>query len=97
MQTKNPVRRTWVFQFDFSKFKYRSTEVWLYEEMSKHHKILDQNDGINHKIQLFQQEGYTGGPRISWFLVPKWYHEIWGSRILKPFLALNLELGPKIF
>ena len=25
LQAKNPVCRTWVFQFDFSKFKYRST------------------------------------------------------------------------
>ena len=25
LQAKKPVRRTWVFQFDFSKFKYRST------------------------------------------------------------------------
>ena len=39
----------------------------------------------------------TGGPRISWFLVPKWYHEIWGSRILKTFLVLNPKLGPKNF
>ena len=38
-----------------------------------------------------------GGPCISWFLVPKGYHEIWGSRILKPFLVLNPKLGPKFF
>ena len=25
MQAKNPVRQTWFFQFNFSKFKYRST------------------------------------------------------------------------
>ena len=25
LQAKNPVRRTWFFQLDFSKFKYRST------------------------------------------------------------------------
>ena len=40
---------------------------------------------------------YTGGPHISWFLVPKGYHEIRGSRILKPFLVLNPKFGPKIF
>ena len=39
----------------------------------------------------------TGGPRISWFFVPKGYHEIRGSRILKLFLVLNPKLGPKIF
>ena len=38
----------------------------------------------------------TGGPNISWFLVPKEYHEFRGSRILKPFLVLNPKLGPKI-
>ena len=44
------------------------------------------------KIYIFHCN--TGGPRISWFLVPKGYHEIWGSRILKPFLVLNPKLGP---
>ena len=39
----------------------------------------------------------TGGPRISWFLVPKGYYEIRGSRILKPFLVLNSKLGPNFF
>ena len=39
----------------------------------------------------------TGGPRISWFLVPKGCHEIRGSWILKPILVLNPKLGPKVF
>ena len=39
----------------------------------------------------------TGGPRISRFLVPKGYHEIRGSQILKPSLVLKSQIGSKIF
>ena len=52
---------------------------------------------INYPELLTAFYHYTGGPHISWFLVPKGYHEIRGSRILKLFLVLNPKLGPKIF
>ena len=39
----------------------------------------------------------TGGPRISWFLVPNGYHEMQGLRIVKHFLVLNHQLVPNIF
>ena len=39
----------------------------------------------------------TGGPRISWFLVPKPSHEIRGSRIVKLFLSIKYQIGSKSF
>ena len=43
---------------------------------------------------LAEQEKNTGGPQ---FFVPKGYHEIRGSQILKPFLVLKSQIGSKCF
>ena len=78
------------------------TFILWYINCSRLRSELDHQYYTNQGMNFFLKRdpclnGTTGGPRISWFLGPKWYHEIWGSRILKPFLVLNPELGPKIF
>jgi len=62
-------------------------------------EVMNGRDGgiLSQLTVLGIRKWYTGGPRILWFLVPKGYHEIWGSRILKPSLVLKSQIGSKIF
>ena len=66
-------------------------------------KITKCGDLLYFLLKYFQMQMiyfkyvHTGGPRISWFLVPKGDHEIRGSRILKPSLVLKSQIGSKIF
>ena len=39
----------------------------------------------------------TGGPRISWFLVPNGYHEMGGSWIPRTILSVKSQNGSKNF
>ena len=85
------------YEKDFFKVRTLSALLWQFYEFYGWPFCFMYSCLVTPTKYITQFSRCTGGPRISWFLVPKGYHEIRASRILKPFSVLNPKLGPTIF
>jgi hypothetical protein len=97
---KMSYRLPYLENFHFSNLLAASEAgCWKFEKWNRY-LLLISVDILQVKIlkrKLLHSAGYTGGPRISWFLVPNGNHEMRGSWIPRIVFSVKPQNGSKSF